>query len=115
MSGKLINLINLTIIIANRLLSDTSFNVLQCQFLNAIVSEARAMLQMMSRLPDVRIEHIQRTLDFESRSHLTVIIGYCDILLDEDEGELTDIQREQVEDLLKRSYELLSYLTELSA
>jgi hypothetical protein len=114
MSGKLLNLINLTIIIVNRMLNDSSFNRTQHQFLEAIGNEAYAMLRMLSSLPDVGIERVRRTLDFESRSHLNIIIGFCDALLDEEDGKLTDKQRELLNDLLDRNYELLSHLTALA-
>jgi hypothetical protein len=96
------------------MLRDSAFNATQQHYLNAIASEAQAMLKMMSTLPDVSIERVRRTLDFESRSHLNVMIGFCDALLDEEDGELDDIQREQLNDLLNRSYELLSHLTEMA-
>jgi hypothetical protein len=115
MSEQAFTLINITIKTVRQMLQEPSLNPSQQEFLEVIGNEAYAMRDMLRALPQANLKDWQYVLDFESRSHLNVIIGFCGALLDEADGALSDTLRQQIEDLMNYNFELLSHLTEMHA
>ena len=115
MSEQAFTLINTTIKTVRQILQEPSLNPSQQEFLEVIGNEAYAMRDMLRELSEANLKDWQYVLDFESRSHLNVIIGFCGALLDEEDGTLSDTLREQVENLMNYNFKLLSHLTELHA
>ncbi|MBC8099501.1 MAG: hypothetical protein H7Y11_08660 [Armatimonadetes bacterium] len=77
---------------ADALLLDTNLNDAQHGFVQAMYADAKRMLDMVVSFPDVNSPRALEVFSYESRSHLSSIIGYAELLLDGDEGSLDDFQ-----------------------
>jgi hypothetical protein len=76
--------------------TDGSLNALQSQCVRAIHQVAGMLMELIVSIPDLNWDKAREMLDFETRSHLASIIGYAEVLLDQDEGPLTSEQEHLV-------------------
>lgn len=81
---------------ADRLLLESDLNDTQRVFLQAAYDSATKMMEMVVSFPVVDGEHANEVFSYEARSHLASIIGYAELLLDEDDGELNTSQRDYI-------------------
>jgi len=99
--------------IVNKLLKEETFNDMQRTFLYNIATEVEALRTLLLTIPDVTAERAKQLLSYEGRSHLASVIGYAEELVDETEGELTDIQRDLLFDVRANSMQLVSAIETL--
>jgi hypothetical protein len=76
--------------------TDETLNALQSQCVRAIHQVSGKLMELIVSIPDLNWEKARTMLDFETRSHLASIIGYAEVLLDQDEGTLTHEQEHLV-------------------
>ena len=100
---------------AQGLLTKTTLTFAQERIVQSIENVAREMLEMVIGVPDVTWETATEVLSFEARSHLASIIGYAEILLDEDDNDmpLTEQQSTYINIIRTDGRKLLIRLTKL--
>jgi hypothetical protein len=76
--------------------TDETLNALQSQCVRAIHQVAGILMDLIVSIPDLNWDKARTMLDFETRSHLASIIGYAEVLLDQDEGPLSTDQEQLV-------------------
>ncbi len=86
--------------------------VQQERVVSAISGVNRMLYDLLISLPDVTSSNAQGLLSYETRSHLTSIIGYAEMLLDETEGPLTAIQGEYAQTIYTYGTHLLALVAE---
>jgi hypothetical protein len=98
MKNELLAPLNAILHTVDELLVDTdgSLNSPQSQCVYAVKQVTEHLHQLVVSVPDLNWAKAREMLDFETRSHLASIIGYAEILLDQDEGPLTDRQQRLV-------------------
>lgn len=99
---------------SDQLLLETALNDLQRKFINSIFSGAVELRDLFLSFPDFSLERAEEVINFETRSQLSGIIGYAEVLLDETEGELDAFQRAKVHDIRSAGKELLRLLKVIS-
>jgi signal transduction histidine kinase len=99
---------------ADEMLLETDLNDLQRKFINGIFHGAVELRDLFLSFPDFTMERAREVVNFETRSQLSGIIGYAEVLLDETEGDLNAFQRAKVHDIRSAGKELLRILTALS-
>jgi len=65
-------------------------------------------------IPDLTWDKTRELLSFETRSHLSSIIGYAEVLLEEGEDTMTEQQRELLRMIRSGGKQILKRLTSLS-
>lgn len=68
---------------------------------------------MVVSFPGMEGEHNREVFSYEARSHLTSIIGYAELLLDEDDGELDTSQRDYIGQVQMVGKRLVRFLPEI--
>jgi hypothetical protein len=81
---------------ADRLLLESELNDTQRGFLQSAYDAAHRMMEMVVSFPNVAGDYAGEVFSYEARSHLASIIGYAELLLDEDDGDLNTTQREYI-------------------
>ncbi len=89
----------------------TSLNAQQSQCIYAVRQVAEHLQQWVASMPELNSTSARMVLDFETRSHLASIIGYAEILLDQDEGPLTEQQQQLVHQIRTSGKLVLHRLT----
>lgn len=92
MQDEIIQSLALMIEHANNLLLRTTLNELQRKFVHAILEGSTQLRDLVITLSEITIESVRQVFDFEARSQLTSIIGYAEVLIDGDEGQLSNQQ-----------------------
>lgn len=95
------------------LLRESTLNELQRKFLAAIADEIRELQTLIITVPDVKWARAQEMLSYEGRSRLSSIMGYADVLLEEDDGSLSADQRAALDDVRAKGWEILVRLEDL--
>lgn len=72
---------------------ETELDDLQRNYIEATRDSARGMIELIVSFPAVEWERGREVFSYEARSHLSSIIGYAELLLDEDDGPLSEHQR----------------------
>ncbi|MDX1994089.1 MAG: hypothetical protein SF029_17010 [bacterium] len=98
---------------AQVLLMETDLEDLQRKFIEGMHSEAYQMFELFISIPDFTWEKAREIVSYESRSHLTSVIGYAEELLEAPETVLAPDQRERVQFIHARGRLLLNRLTEM--
>jgi len=100
---------------ARDLLTKTRLTFAQERIAQSIENVAKTMLGMVIGVPDFTWETATEVLSFEARSHLASIIGYAEVLLDEDNNDmpLTEQQNAYINTIRKDGAQLLIRLTKL--
>ncbi len=114
MVNELLRPLNQIIQNADDLLTNTTLNELQRKFIHAIFTVSSELRDLVISIPDLTWKKAQDILNYESRLHLASIIGYAEVLLDENEGELSAHQRERVHEIRSSGKQLLSRLASLA-
>jgi signal transduction histidine kinase len=114
MVNELLRPLNQMIQNADDLLTQTTLNELQRKFIHSIFLVASELRALVISIPDLTWKKAQAILNYESRLHLASIIGYAEVLLDENEGELSAYQRERVHEIRSSGKQLLSRLNHIS-
>lgn len=114
MVNELLRPLNQIIENANDLLTRTTLNELQRKFIHAIFTVASELRDLVISIPDLTWKKAQEILNYESRLYLASIIGYAEVLLDENEGELSAYQRERIHEIRSSGKQLLSRLNTIS-
>ena len=114
MLHELLTLSNSIIATADELLTESTITHLQRKFALSIASEAKELHSLIVTIPDSTVEQAKHILSFDGRSHLTTIIGYSEVLLDEFEGELTDHQSDLLYEIQANGKQLLVQISELA-
>ncbi|NWF70114.1 MAG: hypothetical protein HXY40_13600 [Chloroflexi bacterium] len=73
--------------------ADASLNPVQSQCARAIYKAGSSLMETIVGFPELNWEMTRQVLNYETRSHLASIIGYAEVLLDEDDGPLTSRQQ----------------------
>jgi signal transduction histidine kinase len=105
--------INWIVTITDKLLTEATITDKQRKFLLSIASEAKELHSLILSIPDLSMEQDKQMMSYDGRSHLTSIIGYSEVLLDEIEGELSDSQRNLLREIRSNGRELLVQISEL--
>ncbi|MBC7871073.1 MAG: hypothetical protein H7Y09_09570 [Chitinophagaceae bacterium] len=95
------------------LMSQTDMEDLQHKFIEGMHSKAGEMLNLLISIPDFTWDRAKEVVSYESRSHLTSILGYAEELLEEPDSPLTANQRERVQQIHRRGRMLMHRLTEV--
>lgn len=100
---------------ARDLLTKTTLTFAQERIVQSIENVAKTMLEMVIGVPDFTWETATEVLSFEARSHLASIIGYAEVLLDEEDNDmpLTEQQSAYINTIRKDGRQLLIRLTKL--
>ncbi|MCI0711134.1 MAG: hypothetical protein L0154_13335 [Chloroflexi bacterium] len=114
MTDDLIAPLNWMIAITDKLLTETTLNDLQRKFLYNISNEANELGKLIVTMADVSLERARHMMSYEGRSHLTTIIGYSEVLLDEIEGELSHEQRDLLHEVRSSGRQLLVQLSDIA-
>lgn len=72
---------------------DDALNTVQSRVVEAIHRTAKDLYETVISIPDVTWEKARKRLDYEARSHLASIIGYAEVLLEQNDGAINDDQR----------------------
>ena len=113
MLNELLTSSNTIISAADELLTQTTISHLQRKFALSIASEAKELHSLIVTLSESTMEQAKQMLSFDGRSHLTSIIGYAEVLLDEVEGELTDHQSDLLYEIEAHGKQLLVQISEI--
>lgn len=81
---------------ADVLLLQTELSDAQRGFLQSAYDASRTMLEMVVSFPAVDSQYASELYSYEASSHLASIIGYTEMLLDEDDGVLSEKQRQHL-------------------
>jgi signal transduction histidine kinase len=114
MAEQLFAPLNWIIGIAEKLLTEETFNDKQRGFLLKIAKEAQALRTLALTILDISQPNAKENLSYDGRSHLSSIIAYTEELLDEIEGELSDNQRDLLFEARSSAKQLLSEIQNLS-
>ncbi|MFW5690863.1 MAG: hypothetical protein ACOCXZ_00065 [Chloroflexota bacterium] len=98
---------------AHGLQTDTNLNFAQEQFAQSITEEMQTLIDMVIALPEDWWGEMRAVFSFEARSHLTSIIGYAEMLLDESDGPLDDDQMALAQAIARSGRTLLATLAAL--
>jgi signal transduction histidine kinase len=98
---------------AHQLRSKTDWNFAQEQFISALATEINSLLSLIFVVPDDMLAGARQLVSFETRSHLASIIGYAEMLLDEDDGPLSDEQKNLTDQIANGGKSMLSSLITL--
>lgn len=100
---------------ADELLTNTVLDdELHRKFIHSIFTHATEMRDLLITIPDLTWHKARELLSFETRSHLASIIGYAEVMLEEEEGYLSDPQRELLRLIRSAGKQILKRLTFLS-
>lgn len=94
------------------LLADTELTFAQERIVQSIVTVTQTLYELVITIPDLTWDKARELLSFETRSHLASIIGYAEVLLDE-EGTLSEIQNSHMKAIREDGKLLLERLTKL--
>lgn len=94
------------------LLQQTDLEDLHRRFLEAMYHKAGEMLDLVISIPDFTWARAREILSYESRSHLTAILGYAEELLEEPDATLNPQQRTMLMDIQANGQLLLHRLAE---
>lgn len=97
--------------IADRLLARATVTDLERKFLTNIADETRELLLLIISLPDYDHERVKSILSYEGRSRLSSIIGYAEVLLEE--NDFQPAIRDQLESLHAGGEQILTYIETL--
>lgn len=98
---------------SDQLLFEASVNDLQRKFLHGIFTGSTELRDLFLSFPMIDIGNAAEVFSFETRSHLANIIGYSEVLLEEEEGELNAIQRERVHEIRSAGKQLLARINNM--
>lgn len=87
---------------------------LQRKFIHSIFTVATDMRAMVVATPDLTWDKARVLFSYESRQHLASIIGYAEVMLEEDEGVLNDDQRQRLITIHKNGKIILKRLMDIS-
>ena len=96
------------------LLLETSLNDLQRRFVNNIFQGSLDLRDLFLTLPDVSHPRVREVMSFETRNNLSAIIGYAEVLLDEEDGELSVRQRHHVHAIRSAGKQLLQRVVDIA-
>lgn len=115
MRDELLNLLYQVIQSSDYLLQTTILNDLQRKFLHRIHSVASDMQQLIVMTPDELLtwERAREMFSYETREHLSSIIGYAEELASEEEGELDATQHEHIENIMIHATELFNLIEDI--
>jgi signal transduction histidine kinase len=103
-----------TIVDASRtLLSDTMLTVMQEKMLQSIHTVSFDMFDLIVSIPDLTWDRAAEIFSFETRSNLASIIGYAEMLLEEEEGPLDESQHELMDAIHASATQLVDRLTRM--
>jgi hypothetical protein len=95
------------------LLVETEFSDMQRKFVQSINSDAIQFYDMLVSIPNLTWGRAREMLSYEARSHLASIIGYTEMLLEEDGEGLIDVQRDYLQAIHDDGQYMLDQLNEL--
>ena len=95
------------------LLSETELDFKNEQIVQIIYQVAQLLTDLVISVTDFTGDKAQEVFSFESRSHLTSIIGYAEVLLDDDDDLLTYKQGDLIQQITDAGKTLLSQLVQL--
>lgn len=98
---------------ARILLEETNLTVRQEKFILSISAAARDLYDLIISIPELTGANAHAVFSFEWRSYLASIIGYVELLMDDEEDQLYDSQPEHVYIIDMESKRLLDYLSQL--
>lgn len=84
------------------------------KFIRSIFDDATGMRDLVLSMPDLAWGHAHEIFSYESRSHLASIIGYAEVLLEEEEDLLSSQQRDRLRLIRSSGRQILKHLTYLS-
>lgn len=115
MSDSIVAPLSWTISTSETLLNKTTLSDRQRQCIVNIADEAHALHDMVIALEGLPLQHVQQTVSYEGRSHLATIIGYSEMLLEDDEihNELDANQRDLLSEIQANGQELLNWLNKI--
>lgn len=94
--------------------TDGPLSVYQQRMAEAMLQAAHALHDLLVSLPDMEAANVKKLLSYEARSHLASIIGYAEVLLDEeDEEALCDKQRAQAQAIRSAGKQMLNQIIRL--
>jgi K+-sensing histidine kinase KdpD len=88
-------------------------NVYQERVVISIRQVTSDMQDLLISLPDLNSANTHDLLSYETRSHLASIIGYSEVLLDEEDGSLSDTQKQHVQNVRTAGKRLLGLVMQL--
>lgn len=103
------------IVAADELLTNTVLDdELHRKFIRSIFDNATEIRDLIVTIPDLTWAQAREMLSFETRSHLAAIIGYAEVMLEDEEGYLSDEQRELLRLIRGGGKHILKRLTFIS-
>lgn len=94
------------------LLQQADLEGLRHHILEGIHTQACAMLDLVISIPDFTWDRARELLSYESRSHLTAILGYAEELIEAPDSSMDDAQRTTLLAIENNGRLLLHRLTE---
>lgn len=113
MQKQLLNSTDTITTVCETLLAETDgpLSVYQQRMAEAMLQAAHALHDLLVSLPDTETANVKKLLSYEARSHLASIIGYAEVLLDEeDEEALHDKQREEAQAIQAAGKQMLNQI-----
>lgn len=115
MQNELMTPINHIIAATQHLRDEATINLAQERLLTAIAHVAGEMRTLILAIPDPNWDKAREVLSFEARGYLASIIGYAEMLLDEDDGTLNTDQIQYAHQIRANGKSLLARLIKLEA
>ncbi|MEQ8675926.1 MAG: hypothetical protein RLP44_26785 [Aggregatilineales bacterium] len=93
------------------LLSETELDFMNEQIVQSIYHVAQLLTELVISVTDFTGDKAREVFSFESRSHLASIIGYAEVLLDDDDALLKPPQIDLIQQIRDSGKILLTQLT----
>lgn len=98
---------------ARVLLEETNLTLPQEKSVLSISTAAHDLVSLIISVSDLHMDSVYAVFSYEGRSALASIIGYVELLLDEEEDPLYDAQRDLVRSIDAQSRYLFDHLAQM--
>jgi len=99
----------------NQLQSETMLTMQQENMIDNIRAMSDELFGVIISVPDLTWDKARELLSFEARDKLTAMLGFAEILLDQEEGPINDKQAEIIQQIGEDSTTLLNYIGEIES
>ena len=101
--------------LCNTLQGETLLNIQQETLVDTIKGVARDLFDVVISVPDLTWDKAREILSYEAREHLASVIGYAELLLEEEDGPLNDLQGDYLLQIREDGGYLLGILLDLES
>lgn len=96
-------------------LLETDLDDLQVNTIQTMSNSARELIELIVSFPEVEWDHGREVFSYDARSSLATLIGYTEMLLEGEDGPLTQAQRDNlgyIQAAAKHLLRLVTHVTE---